>query len=213
MDTKIQFQKKANVLAADGQQIGSIERVVMNTNSNVLTDIVVRKSGLLDPEEKVVPIGLIAETAQGQIVLRDAAGTLEGFPPFEERRLIDADSSNSATATPPAIIGYPSMGTPVVAVPNEVNTRIEQNIPDGTVAMKEGAKVISSEGKNVGSVECVLADSQVDQVTHLIVASGMFTKEKRLIPMKWVMSVGEDEVRLRVDKASVEEEADVPITA
>jgi uncharacterized protein YrrD len=213
MDTKIQFQKKATVLAADGQQVGSIERVVLNTNSNVLTDIVVRKGGLMDPEEKVVPIGLVAETAQGQIVLRDTAGTLDGFPPFEERRLIDADNSQPTAEVPPTVIGYPNMGAPVVAVPTEAATRIEQNIPDGTVAMKEGAKVISVEGKQVGNVECVLADPEVDQVTHLIVASGIFTKEKRIIPMKWVMSVGEDEVRLRVNKASVEEEADVPIAA
>jgi hypothetical protein len=31
--------------------------------------------------------------------------------------------------------------------------------------------------------------------------------------MKWVMSMGEDEVHLRVNKASVEEEADIPIAA
>ena len=144
MDTKIQFQKKATVLAADGQQIGSIERVVVNTSSNVLTDIVVRKSGLLDPEEKVVPIELVAETAQGQIVLRDTAGTLEGFPPFEERRLVDADNSRS-NAEPPAVVGYPSLGVPMTVVPKEAatRTRMEQNIPDGTVAMKEGAKVIA----------------------------------------------------------------------
>ena len=212
MDTKIQFQKKATVLAADGQQIGSIERVVVNTTSNVLTDIVVRKGSVLDVEEKVVPIELVAETAPGQIVLRDTAGMLEGFPSFEERHLVDADNAQSS-AEPPAVVGYPSLGVPMTVVRKEAATRMEQNIPDGTVAMKEGAKVISAEGKHVGSVECVVADSEVDQVTHLIVASGMLTKEKRLIPMKWVMSMGEDEVHLRVNKASVEEEADIPIAA
>jgi uncharacterized protein YrrD len=210
MDTKIQFQKNATVLAADGQQVGSIERVVVNTNSNVLTDIVVRKGGLIEPEEKVVPIGLVAETAEGQIVLRDTAGNLEGFPPFEEQHLIDADNSKSAVEVAPAIIGYPVMGAPVVAIPEEAVTRIEQNIPDGTVAMKEGARVISLEGKHIGSVESVLADPEVDLVTHLVVSTGMFTKEKRLIPMKWVMTLGEDEVHLRVDKTLVAE-ADVPV--
>ena len=158
MDTKIQFQNKATVLAADGTQVGSIERVVVNTNSNVLTDIVVRKGGVLDQEEKVVPIGLVAETSGGQIVLRDDAGTLEGFPPFEEKRLVD--NNNEENGKPqttadvqPSIIGYPTMGTPVVPIPApEPVTRIEQNIPDGTVALKEGARVISAEGKHVGNV-------------------------------------------------------------
>jgi uncharacterized protein YrrD len=213
MDTKIQFQKKAKVLAADGKQIGSMERIVLNPTTNVLTDIVVRQGGLLDQEEKVVPIGSVAETAQGQIVLRDTAGTLEGFSPFEERRLIDADNSTAAVETPPMIIGYPSMGTPVVTIPEEAPTRIEQNIPEGTVAMKADARVISAEGKHVGNVESVLADSAVDQVTHLMITMGILTKEKRLIPMKWVMVVGEDEVHLRVDKVLVEDTASVPITA
>jgi uncharacterized protein YrrD len=213
MDTKIQFQKKATVLAADGTQVGSIERVVMNTNSNVLTDIVVRKGGLLGHEEKVVPIRLVAETGESQIVLRDNAGTLEGFPDFEERRLVNThkDGESRSADVQPSIVGFPVMGTPVLSVPPTETTRIEQNIPDGTVAMKEGARVISAEGKHVGNVESVLADPDVDQVTHLMITSGMYAREKRLIPMKWVVIVGEDEVHLRVNKAEVEESADVPV--
>jgi len=213
MDTKIQFQKKATVLAADGTQVGSIERVVVNTNSNVLTDIVVRKGGLLDQEEKVVPIGLVAETGESQIVLRDSAGTLEGFPDFEERRLVDGhkNGESQSTGAQPNVVGFPLMGAPVVAVPPTETTRIEQNIPDGTVALKEGARVISAEGKHIGNVESVLADPEVDQVTHLKISTGMFAREKRLIPINWVMIVGEDEVHLRVNKAKVQESAAVPI--
>jgi uncharacterized protein YrrD len=213
MDTKIRFQKKATVLAADGIQVGSIERVVVNPKTNVLTDIVVRKGGLLEQEEKVVPIGLVAETGGSQIVLRDTAGTLEGFPAFEERRLIDGDNPQAAAKAPSTIIGYPALGIPMTITPGKPAMRIEQNIPEGTVALKEGARVISAEGKHVGNVESVLADSDVDQVTDLIVSTGMFAREKRLIPMKWVMVVGEDEVRLRVNKESVEEFADTPIAA
>ena len=89
----------------------------------------------------------------------------------------------------------------------EFVTRIEQNIPEGMVAMKEGAKVITADGKNLGKVERVLADSSVDEITHLLISTGMFTKEKRLIPMQWVESVSEDEVHLRLNKDSIEESA------
>jgi sporulation protein YlmC with PRC-barrel domain len=156
---------------------------------------------------------LVAETGGSQIVLRDNAGTLEGFPDFEERRLVDGhkDGESQSADVAPNIVGFPVMGTPVISVPPTETTRIEQNIPDGTVAMKEGARVISAEGKHVGNVESVLADPEVDQVTHLMITSGMFAREKRLIPMKWVVLVGEDEVHLRVNKAEVEESADVPV--
>jgi uncharacterized protein YrrD len=77
--------------------------------------------------------------------------------------------------------------------------------------MKEGAKVITAEGKNIGSVERVLADPMVDQVTDLLVSRGLFTKEAKLIPIHWVMSMGEDKVHLRVSRESVEDLADVPL--
>jgi len=72
--------------------------------------------------------------------------------------------------------------------------------------MKEGAKVITADGKHVGNLERVLADSSVEQVTNLEISKGMFTKERRLIPMKWVKSISEDEIHLRVEEASLDDE-------
>src|SRR6185295_19741970 len=100
----------------------------------------------------------------------------------------------------------------VVPAPGEkFVTQIEQNIPDGTVALKEGAKVITADGKHVGNVERVLADSSVDQITDLVISTGLINKEMRLIPIKWVMTVDEDTVHLRVKKASIEDKDTTPI--
>jgi uncharacterized protein YrrD len=218
MDTRIQFQKSATILTANGKQVGSLERVVVNPSTCVLTDIVVRTGTLLKQEEKVVPIELVAETNTSQIVLREEAGELKAFPPFEEERLVSENGRTRGSSSPAddarIFVGYPSVGTPVVSASNKpIVTRIEQNIPEGTVAMKEGAKVITAEGKNVGSVERVLADSSVDQITHLLVSRGLFTKEAKLIPIHWVMTMGEDKVHLRVSKDSVEDLGDIPLAS
>src|SRR5512134_3138381 len=82
MITKIQLQKDATVLAADGKQLGSLDRVVLNPSNNVLTNVVVRTGNLIKHEEKVVPIELVAETADYQILLSEEAGNLEAFPPL-----------------------------------------------------------------------------------------------------------------------------------
>jgi len=217
MDTKVQFQKSATILSANGKQLGSLERVVVNPSTHVLTDIVVRTGALLKQEEKVVPIELVAETNRSQIALREEAGELKGFPLFEEQRIVsekgNINPSSSGESSSSLIVGYPSLGTPAVQVPSEkrIVTHIEQNIPEGTVAMKEGAKVITAEGKNIGSVERVLADPMVDQVTDLLVSRGLFTKQAKLIPIHWVMMMGEDKVHLRVSRESVEDLADVPL--
>jgi uncharacterized protein YrrD len=205
MDTQIQFRKHATVLSADGKNVGSLVRLVVNPNTKVLTDIVVRTGALLTQTEKVVPIGMVAETNEGQIVLRDEAEDLEFLPAFEETRLGGENEEFPSEDPSPVIVGYPSSGMPAVSPRMEQNlAHVEQNIPDGTVAMKEGAQVITAEGKHIGNVERVLVDPSVDQVTHLLVSRGLLTKETKLIPMKWVMMIGEDKVHLRVKKDTVE---------
>lgn len=217
METKMQFQKNATVLAANGQEVGSVDRVVLSPESKMVTHIVVRKGALLNRVDKVVPIDLIAETTEDRIILRDDAGDLESFPPFEEERVVDKkaglDQPPLFESSSPELLGYPEPNIPVVPGPgDQYVTQTEQNIPEGTVAMKEGAKVITAEGQHVGNVERVLADPSVDQVTHLLISRGMFPKQTKLIPMEWVATMEEDEVHLRVEKHWVEELADVSIT-
>ena len=214
MEQKMLFQKNANVIAANGQQVGTLERIVLNPETKVVTDIVIRTGTLFNKVARVVPVEMVIETTENQIVLRDKAGELESFPPFEERHLIDANGEMDQPAknVAPVVYGNPGYGPIMVADPgDQFVTKIEQNIPAGTVALKEGAKVITADGKHVGNVERVLADSSVDQVTHLVVSMGMFAKEMRLIPMKWVMTLGEDEVHLRVKKVSIEDNDTTPI--
>ena len=214
MDTQVQFQKNATVLSADGREVGSLARLVVNPSTKELTDIVVRTGTLLNHSEKVVPIGMVAETNESQIVLRDEAEDLEFLPEFEETRLNNENEEIPSDDPGPVIVGYPSSGMPVVSSRIELEqklTHVEQNIPEGTVAMKEGAQVITAEGKHIGNVERVLVDPSVDQVTHLLVSTGLLTKETKLIPMKWIMMMGEDKVHLRVKKDTVENLASTPL--
>jgi uncharacterized protein YrrD len=57
----------------------------------------------------------------------------------------------------------------------------------------------------------VIANTPVDQISHLLIAKGLITNGKKLIPIKWVMIMGEDEVYLRVKKDSVEKLDTAPI--
>lgn len=222
MNTKIQFQRNAAVMVTNGQKVGSLHRIVVNPRNNVLTNIVVRTGTLLSQEEKVIPIDLVAEAGMDQIILHDRPGILQSLPPFEEERIVE---ENGALDQPAPLddmplvmfgrpnVGMPSVGTPLITESGDQNeqfvTHIEQNIPVGTVAIKEGAKVLTAEGKHAGNVESVLADSSMAHITHLLVSNGLLTKEKKLLPIHWVTVLGEDEIRLGVKKSSVDELADV----
>ena len=217
MATKVQFQKDATVVASNGQELGSIERVVLSPESKMVTHIVVRKGALLNRVDKVVPIDLIAEMTEDRIILSDEAGDLESFPPFEEERVVDKkiglDQPPIFDSSSPELTGYLEPNILVIPDPGEQYvTQIDQNIPEGTVALKEGAKVITADGQHVGKVERVLAELSADQVTHLLVSRRIFPKETKLIPMDWVTTMTDDEVYLGVEEDTVKELADVSIT-
>ena len=83
-------------------------------------------------------------------------------------------------------------GVPAIAPPMPVYTvQTTQNIPEGTVALEEGAKVISADDKQVGSIEQLVVDRQDNRVSHFVVGEGLLFKERKLIPVTWISSIGE----------------------
>lgn len=211
METKLLFQQDAHVLTADGRQVGHIDRVVLNPETRVITHIVVQTGSLFNKGEKVVPIEDVTGTTEKQIALRADSEEFESLPPLEEKHYTppgeDAGPPTPAAAAPSIAYGTPMAGALTDPAPAGEPTvsHIDQNIPEGTVALKEGARVVTAEGKHVGNVERVVAEVPGDEATHLLVSSGLLAKERKLIPIQWVSAVSEDEVHLRVKLATLEE--------
>jgi len=204
----MQFKQETGVFTADGRDVGNIDRVVMNPHTKEVTHLVVRK-GFLFTEDKVVPIDLIATATEDRVVLRSDAGDLGALPQFEETHYLPLaeaapDTARAAKDATPLYwyppVGVAAWGYPGSFAPGPVYvTHTEQNIPEGTVALKEGSKVISSDDKHVGNVERVFTDSRTDRVTHFLISQGLILTERRLVPITWLSSVMEDEVHLTVN--------------
>ncbi len=215
MNATIQLQKKAAVLAADGHPVGLLNRVVVDPADKALNAIVVRVGSLFRREEKVVPIELIAETSENQIVLDQNAGDIETFPPLEEEYVLDEREAVHdplyAGSAGLSEVGHADLGARAMrAAPGHgVIPQVRQNIPDGTIAMDENPKIISLEGIHVGNVERILADPQDEHMTGLVVSSGLFVKVMKLIPIHWVTEMGIEHIHLKVKRSLVEELADI----
>ncbi|HJR78591.1 MAG TPA: PRC-barrel domain-containing protein [Anaerolineales bacterium] len=216
MEPKTQLQKNATVLTAGGEEIGTLDRLVFSPQSKIISHLIVRTGGLLSRVDKVIPVDLIARATGDRVILSETAGDPEYFLPFEEQRVVDKkgefDLPATSGSTTPELIGYPEPDIPYVPAPGEEYvTQTGRNIPEGTVALKEGAKVMSSDGKHVGNVELVIATPNLEQVTDLLISSGLFSKATKLIPMDWVRTMTDNEVYLRVEEHSVAELDDVSI--
>jgi hypothetical protein len=216
MESKLQFQQNANVVAANGRPVGQIERVVVHPESKAVSHIVVRTGSLLKKEERVVPVSLIAATDEERITLREDAGNLDSLPPFEEKRMVPREGQDLPPEPGPVLPAANVYGAPLVGLPaqpppssgEEFVKRTEQNIPEGSVAMKEGAKVITADGKAVGNVERLVADAPADQATYLVVSLGNLGRDRKLVPIDQVSLIDENQVHLSVEGDSLKELAD-----
>jgi uncharacterized protein YrrD len=210
------FREDADVFTAEGEKVGEVERVVLDPTTDEATHVVVRK-GMLFKEDKVVPVDLIATTTAERVELREDAGDLDKLPPFQEEYYVLVDEDELARADtqslfPAPVYWYPPIYAGRVGAPpahyaylrQPYTKEVERHIPEGTIALKEGAQVISADDEHVGDVAEVLTGPEADEVSHLVIEKGLLLKEQKLIPYHWVSQVGEEAVFLAVGSSYIE---------
>jgi uncharacterized protein YrrD len=215
----MQIREGAPVFTADGEQIGTIYRVVVEPHTKAVTHLVVRK-GFLFLEDKVVPLSLVESATEDNVTLSQDANDLDKLPKFEEPHYIAAELESDLESEPESEPGslpwagpvypYPPIGLPqtptgygAYAMPQYV-VRTKRNIPEDTVALETGATVFASDDEKVGNVERIFTDPATDRATHLLISEGLFLKEKKMIPTEWVNHVLEDEIHLSVSSKYME---------
>lgn len=218
----MEFKQHVGVFTLDNQAIGRLERIVIDPGTAEVTHLIVRR-GILTTHDKVIPIDRVEVGAENGIIVRLTADELEHLPDFEETQYVAADEErlertgqseptlSGATSSVPAPSAPELYWLPVYPrsplLPQFVDPgyRVETqlNIPEGTVAVKEGARVISRDGKRAGNIDEVVTTGDGERITHVLISQGLLVKEKKLIPAGWISSLGEDEVHLVVGSRTI----------
>jgi uncharacterized protein YrrD len=204
MEQTLEFHKGAPVLGAGRRQLGHLERVVAEPETRTLTHVVVRIGGLFNKADKLVPVGMVVEASPEEVVLTAEAGDLESAPPFEEEKVIAITESEVEIApTQPGptagVYGTPIAGVPMAQPPDRYKAEKVQNIPDGSIALKYGARVLTMDGKSVGSVEAVRIEAPGDHLSHFLISSGLLGKEYKWMLAEWVGGMNEEDLQLRAE--------------
>ena len=207
MENELQFKANAEVVTTNGDKVGEIDRVVINPKTDAITHIVIRE-GFLFTSDKVVPVDWISVTSEDAIVLNASKDKVNTLPDFEETHYVPREDGHYPEDYAQAYYWYPSETVNWWTDPGyrtffgadaapytKVTTRFT---PDGTIPLKEGAKVYSSENRHVGNIEEVFADPESDHATHFVIEAGLIFKERKLIPTSWIDTMDEDEVFLGV---------------
>lgn len=203
----MEFKENTDVLNAKGEKIGSIDRVVIDPRNKKITHLVAKK-GVLFTREKVIPIEKVDRIGSDEVLLKDIVDPNE-LPDFEEEYHIPAQDRSEKQDPRPGYArplmwyphpGVPSWGMGTYPMDHAPHTfvRTRRNIPQGTVPLEEGAKVVCRDGESAGKIERIYSDPEEHRATHLVISSGLISKEKKLVPSIWVAHIDEDEVRLNV---------------
>jgi starvation-inducible DNA-binding protein len=203
----MEFFEDARVYTARDQDLGKIDRIVIDPVAGEVTHLVVRK-GIFLPEDKVVPIADIATATAERINLRDEADPSE-YRPFEERMYVplntdttdDAPGNVSPAPVIPPVAWYGPYGAPIPQELPYTRTVTERNIPERAVALAPDARVLANDDSEIGTVEHVITDD-AGRTTHLVVGYDI-PAPARAIPITFVERITDGSVRLAVDPMTI----------
>lgn len=200
-----------HVRTRDGQDVGSIDRLIMDPASGEVTAVVLRK-GIFLPRDVEVPLETLEVGAEGDLRLTYTSDQVDHLPDFIDTRY---------TSEPPAgyafPAGFPSAGlywpidygiamTPAATDgpgPGDKETegaaRREEDLLHSTV-IGEGSIVQGRDGKVVGYVHQLTFDPLDGRLAALTVRKGLvpgFTEDEQ-IPASSIVRVDDDTVYLKV---------------
>jgi sporulation protein YlmC with PRC-barrel domain len=204
----MELKEGMSVVTPGGEEVGKVNRFVLDPATNEVTHIVIQQGWLL-PEDKVVPFEMVAAGERDSLVLSEDVGDFDRLPAFEETHFIQANDDNPNQPAPaipyaPAYYWYPSH---VLSVPGSgmgyypypvAPAETRRNIPEDTIPLREGTDVISSDGEHVGDVEKLVVAPDSNRATHFLISQGLFFKDRKMVPAHWVKTVEEDKVHLVV---------------
>lgn len=216
MPMHMQFKENADVYDEHGEKVGTIDRVVIDPRTREVTHVVVRE-GFLFTEDKVVPIDWFSLTAEEKVLLKVPEEKVNELPDFEETHYIpwdEPDTQGDYTDTqatrgyaqryywyPRSNVywwGYPGYRAYFGFHEPPYSTIVERQIPEGTVPLKEGADVISSDNEHVGDVERIFTHPDTGHATHFVISQGLIFKTRKLVPSAWIEAMEEGRVYLAV---------------
>lgn len=182
----MQYRLNAAVQSLGGDPVGHLNRLVVSSSAQEITHLIVHRGGLFG-DDRVVAIDHVEQAASDVITLFRSADDLGHLPLWNEIPVGGSEQLH-------AIWSRPDHDT--ATLPTSSSTL-------NAILLREGVRVKSSDGVDVGDVETVATGSDATTITFLHVARGLMTRERHLVPITWVSHIGDDVVHLTVAESTV----------
>lgn len=205
----MQIELGAAVRASDGQEIGTVDRLIVDPESGGVKAAVLRRGALLTRDVEV-PLDALQVDADGAVTVLYSAAEVEALPEFEPDRYVSPPLEYVSPVGYPATgLAWPSSyGLPASAtgegeaIDGETMRAIDeemerQNLENAVVGV--GSQVLGRDGEKVGDVHEIAFDEETGRITRLVVRRGLIFADEREVPVSLIASVDDDFVYLSVD--------------
>ncbi len=202
----LEIPLNADVNCSDGYA-GKITHVIFDAQ-RVVTHVVVNNAKDRQAQDRLVPIGRIAESSRNAVRLDCSLDEFANMDPFSATRLLGATYNEYTTqitddTTPQA----PDMPLPTTTT---YRTVVDEAIPEGQRAVSYGAKVAATDGI-VGTVGELIVDPDSGQITHFTLQAGhLWGKHEVTLPLSAIRYAEQETVHLKLDKQAIKSLPSVP---
>ena len=195
-----------SVKTRDGEEIGKVERVVINPASGEVDGLVVHRGAILS-RDVVVPLSLMEGTDTEGVRLRIGRAELVRLPDFVAKRYRAMKPGEPVvpTYTPASVLFplAPPYGAAGVPAPYDL-ARPEWQAPPQDVDISEGTEVRAVDGP-IGVVDEVLTDALTNHASFVVVSRGEGAGRKVSIPAEFIDEVAEDHIKVSLTLQQVEQ--------
>jgi sporulation protein YlmC with PRC-barrel domain len=193
---------KAQVECLDGI-CGQSTCLIINPATRFVTHVVVEDKD--DPEAQyLVPLAEIKLSTPQLIQLRCTQFELRKMPRF-------VHAHHERRAMPVTLYPFTeyTMGATMMIEEDEVPV-LQQQVPEGELAMHQGAQVKATDG-HIGQLDEFLLDPTTEQIDYLVVRERQLWHQKELtIPATQIERITDDAIYLKSDKQTIEHLQDAP---
>lgn len=185
--TQLNFHMGVQVQCTNGQ-CGKLAGVVINPESQHITDLIVEK-GFLLKHDRILPLSVMEGATEENVHLSINSDELEQYP---EYRIVEYEEpiTGLEQRSTPVVTPYGMQGALDPVVPM-IKKKIREGIAPGQKVIGPGMHVNNTDG-TFGKVDHVLVNPENIEITHLVVRRGMIFTDHVVIPISMVEEVRED---------------------
>ncbi len=200
----------ARVITTERQDVGRVDRVVIDPRNRMPSHLVVCRGGLF-ATDRVLPIDWVSEAQENVLLVRFDPQELDVLPTFEDSSYVAGEQVDGIRSKDRGQYAQPYYYYPAVSTERTVAAFLYpdaygqgRSLPVGQEDLARsaypdiGARAISGDGQYIGEVETVIADRDTGKLTHFVITRGLLVKEHKLIPLHWTVTAPPGELRMAV---------------